>query len=686
MIVKDEGAVIERCLASVRPLIDHWTIVDTGSSDDTTDRVRAALADVPGTLHERPWVDFGTNRSELMALARGTADYLLLVDADQTIRIDGPLPALDATAYLLVHDGSPTYKIPRLVRGDLPWRFVGATHEYLACDGVGPIDQVLDQLVVLHHADGGARADKFTRDRRLLERAVRDDPDDPRSAFYLAQTYADVGEVALAIDEYRRRIALGGWDEERFCAQLRIGQLLTDVDWDRAVPELLQAWEMRPSRAEPLHALARGYRIRGQHWLAAVFARTGLSVPFPADDLLFVEPEPYRWGLLFELSIAAYWSGSLDESLRASDALLDGAAPDALKPWVHHNRYAARRELGIVDETDDDGPEFSWIALEPVVAPLLAELAEGTRFELLQPATGDPDVDWSLFNPSIANGPDGLALLLRRANYRRDPEGRYHLLDDVAEVRTRNRFRVFDRDGAVVAEHRLPEIPPGATTHPANVIGVEDLRPIHLAQGWFGIGTCRDRHVDNTCQMIVWDLGPAGRGEGPIRLLASPGVSRHEKNWMPFEVDGALHVVYACHPLVVLRVDPATGETTEVSRRPTQDFARYLRGGSQGVKVAEGRWRFVVHEVSGTTEAQRTYLHRIIDVAMTDHGAFELVAATPRFSFTGRPIEFCAGLAVRGDDLVLSFGVDDAQALLASTPLDVVEELLEPVGVAAPGR
>ena len=32
MIVKNEAHVIERCLASVLPLIDKWSIVDTGST------------------------------------------------------------------------------------------------------------------------------------------------------------------------------------------------------------------------------------------------------------------------------------------------------------------------------------------------------------------------------------------------------------------------------------------------------------------------------------------------------------------------------------------------------------------------------------------------------------------------------------------------------------------------------
>lgn len=55
MIVKDEAPVIERCLASVRPLLDSWCVVDTGSSDDTPQKVARALAGLPGTLHHRPW-------------------------------------------------------------------------------------------------------------------------------------------------------------------------------------------------------------------------------------------------------------------------------------------------------------------------------------------------------------------------------------------------------------------------------------------------------------------------------------------------------------------------------------------------------------------------------------------------------------------------------------------------------
>src|ERR1700730_6382681 len=86
MIVKNESGVIERCLNSARPHIDSWIIVDTGSDDDTCERVERTLIEVPGRLEHRPFVNFGHNRTELMELAyRQRSDWLLLLDADMVL-------------------------------------------------------------------------------------------------------------------------------------------------------------------------------------------------------------------------------------------------------------------------------------------------------------------------------------------------------------------------------------------------------------------------------------------------------------------------------------------------------------------------------------------------------------------------------------------------------------------------
>ncbi|HXP36941.1 MAG TPA: hypothetical protein VN817_04165, partial [Solirubrobacteraceae bacterium] len=61
-----------------------------------------------------------------------------------------------------------------------------------------------------------------------------------------------------------------------------------------------------------------------------------------------------------------------------------------------------------------------------------------------------------------------------------------------------------------------------------------------------------------------------------------------------------------------------------------------------------------------------------------------LAAATPRFTFAADRVEFCAGMALRGGELVLSFGVSDAAAGLAVLALEDVLALLEPLAASQP--
>ena len=132
------------------------------------------------------------------------------------------------------------------MRGDRRWRFVGATHEYIATDGTDRTEK-LDGILIQHHQDGGTRAAKFQRDVALSEELERN-PEDARSVFYLAQTYRDLDRPEEAIELYRRRVAMGGWEEEVFYAQYQVGVLSERAgDHERAVVALLEAWEIRPS-------------------------------------------------------------------------------------------------------------------------------------------------------------------------------------------------------------------------------------------------------------------------------------------------------------------------------------------------------------------------------------------------------------------------------------------------------
>jgi glycosyltransferase involved in cell wall biosynthesis len=309
-------------------LIDTWTVCDTGSTDGTPELIADLLRGVPGRLHHRPWRDFVSNRTELLELARGSADYLLLLDADLAVversDVREMLAARPAERAFSVEvrspDGGFSYWMPYLVRGDLPWRFRGRTHEYLTLDEpMTPARQ--DALTIVDHADGANRADKYLRDLALLEADLADEPGDSRRHFYRARTLQSLGRRSEAIAAYRHCLTLPAWDEQAFYSQYQLGRLLEPVDWPAAVAQYLVAWNSRPQRAEPLWALAAGHRERGEYAVAGLFAERGLLVPEPAD-ILFMDSWVYRWGLLFEHSIASHWTGHPARALAACDQLL----------------------------------------------------------------------------------------------------------------------------------------------------------------------------------------------------------------------------------------------------------------------------------------------------------------------------------------------------------------------------
>ncbi|WP_189185091.1 tetratricopeptide repeat-containing glycosyltransferase [Streptomyces albiflavescens] len=361
MIVKNEAHVIRRCLESVRPLVDSWVILDTGSTDGTQDVIREALADLPGELHESPWKGFDLSRSEAIDLARDRADYLLFIDADDRMEtVPGfKMPELTHDCYdFEVRHGSVVHWRATMVSTRLAWRYEGVLHEYLECDSRfsrAPFDGARMVIVGGGGRLTGTQREKYLRDAAVLKSGLVKEPDNTRYHFYLAQSWRDAGEFGKALAAYDRRAAMGGFAEEAFCARLYAARLALHLK--RRMPEVmtrfLEAHEYRPTRAEPLGELAHLCRMNGERWpLAYMFARRAVEIPQP-EDILFVEHGWYDWRALDELAVASYWVGEYRESLECCEKLLDGGKlPEAHRERVDANRDFARAKLRLGSGAD----------------------------------------------------------------------------------------------------------------------------------------------------------------------------------------------------------------------------------------------------------------------------------------------------------------------------------------------
>lgn len=313
MIVKDEEHIIARCLDSVKDHITGYVIIDTGSTDNTKAIIEKELAGIPGIILDRPWVDFGYNRTELVQEARtriavqkrssGNFGYLLLLDADHTI--EGDFTGVgDADGYLIqLVGGEIVYRMPYLVGADIPWKYFCRTHEYIGTEGVPFQYEDLDSVTIRHFGDGGTRHEKFERDLKYLEEDYASDPNNERHVYYLAQTLESVGQNERAIEMYDRRVSLGGWDQEVFWALFRKAEITQKIE------DYLAAWLYRPSRSEPLQRAAKLLNNIGNH--AGVVALCKAAPQKPTDDYFFVERWTENYGLAFEYCLASFYTGSV---------------------------------------------------------------------------------------------------------------------------------------------------------------------------------------------------------------------------------------------------------------------------------------------------------------------------------------------------------------------------------------
>lgn len=366
MIVKDEKDVIERCLASVLPIINYWVIVDTGSSDGTQDIIRSFMAkhNVKGELHERPWINFGHNRNEALRLAKDKGDYVFFIDADEYLEYspDYKLPNLDKDYYYVEIScyGTSLGKV-QLINNHKDWEWVGVLHEVIALDA-SRTGGSLKNVVNIYTTDGARSKDplKYQKDAEILEAGLKQEPNNERYLFYLAQSYKNTGNPTAAILNYEKRIAKGGWQEEVFYSMLDIARLQEQLKEpkEKVIKSYTKAFSYRPSRPEPLYYLSHYYRQHDDFDVAYRVAKLGTSLP-PSQDVLFVERWVEEWGLPIELSVSAYWTNRYQECKEICENLLKKELPEDIQLLVKSNLEFAEGKLReqlleeIVKESND---------------------------------------------------------------------------------------------------------------------------------------------------------------------------------------------------------------------------------------------------------------------------------------------------------------------------------------------
>jgi tetratricopeptide (TPR) repeat protein len=654
MIVKDEAAIIERCLRSVLPAVDRFVVCDTGSTDSTPEVIRSFFDrhGVAGEVHRIAFGNFESARNRALDLCRRSTldfDYLLLLDADMELIVHDLdfRRHLDAHAYNVRQVNSISYFNTRLVRRDCPARYVGVTHEYL---DVGPSPDRLSSIWFHDWACGSSRAEKLERDARLLTEGLRQSPGNPRYLFYLAQTCKDAGRFEEAIAWYERRVEAGGWAEEAWYALYMIAICHEQLGNAAAMMDYcLRAFDFRPSRAEPLLALARCFRKQRDFKACMMFAEMAEKLRYPEADSLFIEDSAYGVGVDEEISVAGFYCEDERQQAkgRAKSVALSTsrAADDTLREMALRNMFYYAHSAAELF------PSFSTREIAIAV-----------------------DSDFAALNPSVSIDPHGRSCVVRSVNYR-VIDGIYRIFDPKQTIRTQNYFVTLDDGYEVITCQRMLDLAQDERALTDFVEGYEDCRLFRCRGRLWCTCTVRNRCSSGRCEIALLGLDAAGNVV-EVHVIRDINPEMHQKNWAPLVRDDELYLIYGHDPTIVLHYDFDCHQARVAHFGLPGPCLRYFRGSSQAIRARDG-WLYLVHEAAWIDERSRFYMHRF--VTMSDD--FRVTGFSEPFYFVQKGIEFCAGLGYDATrrQFIVSFGIDDCQARLAFVDEDEVFARIEPV-------
>jgi glycosyltransferase involved in cell wall biosynthesis len=694
-MVKNESRIVHRLLNSVKAHVDGIVLCDTGSTDTTVELATQWLEsnDVSGHVYQYPFVNFGVSRTDSFLKAQEwvasvgwpAADtWGLFLDGDMLL--DAPI---DRSALAAMSDyiagvslkqanGDLLYSNMRLLRCSEPWICKGATHEAWTCPP-HKSTQLFDSPVLKDYGDGGCKSDKYPRDVRLLLEDISANPLEPRSHFYLGQTYIGMHAWQDAVTSLKRRIELGGWDEETYFAKVYLGEAYENLgDKANAAHTWLDAWQSRPHRTEAMMKLITMHRrepksqMLGMMYLERLWvAQKGEGLDGspaapanPNNDLLFVNKRDMRVPFWEELGILAYYNGPV--ARRTAFFRIDEYDLTNTLGWHEFNAIFANMRW------------YDW-TLTP---------RRSSRFSIpvgqLPWADEDQAGVWQPFNPSIRVAPDrkGYWLNLRYANYWTEEAKHYAYRGFHGKVLTRNCFLQVPQESGWNHPKSIEEITidPAIPQADGYIQGVEDCRWIQNSGRQEFLGTSRSYSTNGSNKIMhVWR--DPGSTTWSLRQMALPaGVSAEEtqKNWLGFRKGGALMYLYGYSPLQVCAEDGSDVAVYRLSGSGTPFQLKEYRGSAgpaewRSAAAPAERYLCVIHKVYIGGDGRR-YYHRFL----TLNEDFTPSRVSCFVRMTQERVEYWSGMcpSIEGDSYWITYGLKDSEAYIAEMTGAAIDKLL----------
>lgn len=647
MIVKNEAKIITRLFDSVKDIIDDYVIIDTGSTDNTKEVIKNYWNqyNINGHIIDIPFKNFGYNRTQglIKAKENSNSDFVLLLDADMIVKnINFDKKELIGKRAITLKQKNRfiEYRNLRLVKRDLGATCVGVTHEYYDTKNA-PMEKI-DSLYIEDIGDGGAKADKFERDIRLLKQGIIDEPNNARYYFYLAQSYKDIGDIDNAIENYKKHISIPGWDEEVWYSHYMISRLYLSKN----MPNEAEHWAMkgfsfRPIRSEALYHLCVYFKNNKNYQKAYSYYKLAESLPYPKDDILFVEYKIYDHDLDFEYSIINYYLKHVDkrEGIKACLDVLNSAIDDKSKDLTLKN-----------------------------MSFYINSLSQSDKFKF-QPYSKDhiiiDDVRYNFSSSSILKLNNKKIANIRTVSYTFTNNPMVFAADKKGLKATKNLHYDFEKDTYSLMKEVILDQDKHEKVE-THICGIEDIRLYSCGDKIKFIGQSSEFKNKNTeiyFNMVNGTYDIDNLELKIEKILESPYSSKVEKNWIHLKDD---KFIYSWNPLHIGTLEDKYFAITDLVKTPS--FFKHFKGSSNAFYFKNMFW-VITHYTTDTWNQNglyRQYKHCL--VLLDDK--FNPVCYSDPFTIENAEVEFNLGLTIDNNKLIFGYSKNEKDGSYGEIEID----------------
>jgi hypothetical protein len=375
IMVKNAGPQFEQMLKENMSLIDQWTILDTGSTDETIDIINKTLVGVKkGKLYQEPFINFKESRNRCLDLAGTNCKYTIMLDDTYIVKGDLRQFLNDIRSdqfgdsySMYIKSDDVEYSSNRILKTNRKLRYIYRIHEVITNENNKNVITPIDKAYIF---DGRFEyMEKRTMDRKsldlkLLQEEIDEDPNNPRSYYYMAQTYNLLENHQLAYDYFLQRAnhPIEGFLQEKIDAifeAARIANFKLNKSWDECEKLYFRAYELDKTRPDSLYFIGIHYYLNNDFITAFKHFKKAFEIGYPIHAQYSLKPTLSFHFLPKFLTEICYYVKEYELGLKVSRFFLENNKTDIPEYELIMSWYKIYNQISLIPKISNKKFHFT---------------------------------------------------------------------------------------------------------------------------------------------------------------------------------------------------------------------------------------------------------------------------------------------------------------------------------------